>query len=265
MMGMNDSAFWLSWYFFYFGVFTILSIIFSALLKVNIYSRTNYGFIFLYFWIFSFSLISFGLLVSVLLKSPRSAILLAIVAFLAGYVLYQIFGGDDRPASTTTALCLFSPSCFGVIVRIVGALEQAQTGVTFSSASRVVYNMSYNRAILLMLLDGLLYLFFTWYFDKVLPSEFGVRKKWYFLFQKEFWLSGRRRNIDDKGNYFELKSNPQMGDFFENVSNSENRRGIVIRGLSKRFPPSSGSDPVVAVDNLMMDMFEGEVFALLVS
>lgn len=40
---------------------------------------------------------------------------------------------------------------------------------------------------LMLFVDALIYLILGWYFDKVLPKEYGVRHKWYFLFTPGYW------------------------------------------------------------------------------
>lgn len=54
--------------------------------------------------------------------------------------------------------------------------------MTLSSYPSVGYLM------VTLIIDIAIYLFATWYLSKVLPSEFGINKKWNFLFKKYIWI-----------------------------------------------------------------------------
>jgi len=57
IMGMRDTSFYLSWILYYLIIFTIISLLASLVLKSTIFENSNYGFIFLWHWLFGISLI----------------------------------------------------------------------------------------------------------------------------------------------------------------------------------------------------------------
>ncbi len=48
-------------------------------------------------------------------------------------------------------------------------------------------NYSYSLCLTMMFLDFLIYSVLAWYFDQVLPSEFGTPRPWYFLLTLKYW------------------------------------------------------------------------------
>jgi ATP-binding cassette subfamily A (ABC1) protein 3 len=130
-----------------------------------------------------------------------------------------------------------------------------------------VYNVSVGGTIGLYALDCLIYMLLTWYFEKVIPSEYGTTKKWYFLFTREYWKGEEKtpgadyERVGDGDEFAKLvdadthSSYQKVGDEFEKVD------GVRIRHLRKEF--NSADNKLVAVQSLDLDMFKGEVFALL--
>jgi ATP-binding cassette subfamily A (ABC1) protein 3 len=189
------------------------------------------------------------------------------MAFLTGLTLYTIIGQGDASSSQIEGLCISAPACFGASLTSLGELEKAELGVNAGTVFTVVYNVSTGGTVLLYFLDCAIYLFLTWYFDKVLPSEYGVRKPWYFLFQRDFWCpkdksgGGTYAKVDDKDEFAKLVD-PESNAFYQRPSSEfESVDGVRIRSLRKQFLVDGNQ--FVAVQSLNLDMFEGEVFALL--
>ena len=83
-----------------------------------------------------------------------------------------------------------------------------------------------------------------WYLEKVLPSQYGIRLKWNFLFQRTYWFSKRVDEVD-----------------MENLltDSDDNKRSIVrVKNLVKKF----GID-TIAIDDVSFDLYENEITCLL--
>lgn len=57
IMGMQDSSFYLSWIIQYFITYTLISLLMAAVLKIAIFKKSDYIFLFIWFWLFTISLI----------------------------------------------------------------------------------------------------------------------------------------------------------------------------------------------------------------
>mgnify|MGYP001128062236 FL=1 len=83
-----------------------------------------------------------------------------------------------------------------------------------------------------------------WYLEKVLPSQYGIRLKWNFLFQRTYWFSKRVDEVD-------------MENFL--TDSDDNKRSIVrVKNLVKKF----GID-TIAIDDVSFDLYENEITCLL--
>ncbi|ODM88894.1 ATP-binding cassette sub-family A member 3 [Orchesella cincta] len=96
----------------------------------------------------------------------------------------------------------------------------------------------------------------TVYLENVLPSKFGVRKPWYYIFQLSTYVNSKP-NGSVVGPAIEVDGGVEQVPGFE-VQESNADVGIDIRNLRKNF----GSNKV-AVDGVSMKMYNGEIFALL--
>jgi ATP-binding cassette subfamily A (ABC1) protein 3 len=172
--------------------------------------------------------------------------------------LNSIFGSTTSSASSAQGVCLFSPACFGSSILTLGELEKAQLGVNNNTAQSIVYNISFAQTIGFYILDIFLYMFFTWYLDKVISSEYGTTRPWYFIFQKRFWC--RERAHKENSSLFSKLTEVDIPEMYENTRFEED--GIKVRRIVKEYEIAN-KKILRAVDEVSLDMFEGEVFALL--
>jgi ATP-binding cassette subfamily A (ABC1) protein 3 len=197
------------------------------------------------------------------------------MAFLVGLIMYALFGASGPSAvsffgssfsssSSAKGVCLFSPACLGSSIFTLSELEKAQLGVNIDTAPSVVYTISFAQTIGFYVLDIVLYMLLTWYFDKIIPSEYGTTRPWYFLFQRRFWCG----NSSPKGYSlvnadFEELHDADIPSLYERkAADNANVKGVMIRRIAKEFA-LAGKEAFRAVNEVSLDMFEGEVFSLL--
>lgn len=140
--------------------------------------------------------------------------------------------------------------------------ETDSTGLSFSNVSIWYNNITFNAALFTLIFDTIFYLLLGLYLDQIVPSQYGVAKKWYFLCTRKFWCSKRNgRQVDreeqnksllnDSVTDIEEGRNP---DDFEAVPEVLRRQEqtndcLKIRGLRKVFGDK------VAVDNTNITMY----------
>ncbi|KAK6624522.1 hypothetical protein RUM44_011381 [Polyplax serrata] len=113
------------------------------------------------------------------------------------------------------------------------------------------------QVLLFMTSNIVLYSILTWYFEQVKPGEYGVPKPYGFCFKKSYWIS---QNVETFSNTDEvIKPPPSPG--FEPIPPTL-KTGICIEGVTKKFS-SLGKGSVIAVDNVSIDFYRGEISALL--
>jgi len=115
-------------------------------------------------------------------------------------------------------------------------------------------------------------MFLTVYLENVLPSEFGVRKNWYYIFLPSTYFKSmvtKKYDVldetvgDDRIGMNEILQSSDAEDEGASAQGFEqgpsySRVGVDVQNLRKDF----GSHKV-AVDGVSMKMYEGEIFALL--
>jgi ATP-binding cassette subfamily A (ABC1) protein 3 len=57
MMGMKNTSFYISWILYYLIIYTFISLLVSAVLKGAIFNNTDYFVLFIWHWLFCWSLI----------------------------------------------------------------------------------------------------------------------------------------------------------------------------------------------------------------
>ncbi|XP_023444866.2 ATP-binding cassette sub-family A member 9 isoform X2 [Dasypus novemcinctus] len=259
MMGLRESAFWLSWGLMYAGFVFIMSILMAIIVKsTQVVVLTGSVVVFILFFFYGMSLITLAFLMSVLIKKP----------FLTGLVIFLliVFWGSlgfaalyrHLPAFLEWTLCLLSPFAFTAgMAQLIHLDYDVNSNVLLDSSN----NSSLITATLFMLVfDALLYLLLTLYFDTILPTEYGHRRSPWFFLKSCFWF--QRQNVDHMALENEIDSDPSLNDSFEPVSPEFlGKEAIRIKNLKKEY--KGKHEKVEALKGLVFDIYEGQITALL--
>lgn len=115
-----------------------------------------------------------------------------------------------------------------------------------------------------LLFDALFYSFLAWFLDQVVPSEFGLQRKPYFLCTLSYWCPSTRLLPQDPSVELSLAAGsaplvppPVVSEPEELLVDG----GVRIEGLRKTF--ASGPNNGVAVAGLSLQMRPGQITSLL--
>ena len=89
MMGMSNSAFYISWFLTY-GIISFISVLLTSLLFKLFFVNSNFIILFLWEWLFVLCLLSQALFVSVFFTRPRSGIMAGLIFFFVQYYVNQM-------------------------------------------------------------------------------------------------------------------------------------------------------------------------------
>uniref|UniRef100_A0A5F8HJQ3 ABC transporter domain-containing protein n=1 Tax=Monodelphis domestica TaxID=13616 RepID=A0A5F8HJQ3_MONDO len=237
IMGLQDSAFWLSWGLLYAGYIFIL----ANLLAILITSRKfmiHYFMVFSIFLLYGLSLVTLAFLLSVLLKKP-------VLTGLTTFLLTLFWGGlgfillyQQLPPYLEWILSLLSP--FAFIFGMIQAIADQWLTTFF-----------------VMVFDILLYLILAVYFDKILPREYGRQHSPLFFLKSSFWYSYDRADnqiVENETN----STSTYCSDSFESVPPEfHGKEAIRIRNVKKEYKRKS--EKVEA----LRDIYEGQITAIL--
>lgn len=168
-----------------------------------------------------------------------------------------------------------STIAFSIGISRIASLEAETTGLTYGSLFLSIKGYSVFESMLFMVIDGIFYYLLGRYFDQVIPKEYGLSQPWYFLFTKQYWkgeMIQKKKKVEihkdeDKWAWREMFTGRHVGDkYIEEVPAElkelgEQHRCVEIQHLVKVFNTPVG--PKIAVDDLNVTMYEGQIFCLL--
>uniref|UniRef100_A0A672MA86 Cholesterol transporter ABCA5 n=1 Tax=Sinocyclocheilus grahami TaxID=75366 RepID=A0A672MA86_SINGR len=229
MMGLYDSAFWLSWGLLYAALVTTMSILMAVIATCTpLFSNSNFFVIFLLIFLYGISSIFFSFMLTPLFKKPK-------FASTVGSMLTVVFGClslftvlmRDFPQSAVWLLCLLSPSAFSIgIAQVTHFSTNALHGV-----------------------HGLM--------------MFGTRRSVLYFLQPSYWSKRKKRYVEVSSLYEgEVNGTPVNDESVEAVS-PEFRGKEVIRICNIRKMYREKDTKVEALRGLTFDIYEGQITALL--
>lgn len=95
MMGLKDFSYWLSWLTYYFLVTLIISILCTIIIKGRVATHTDAGLLFLYFFLFGFSLFGFILFVQSFFSSAKIGAIAGTLIYFGTYFLNDIVANQS--------------------------------------------------------------------------------------------------------------------------------------------------------------------------
>ncbi|XP_036612763.1 LOW QUALITY PROTEIN: ATP-binding cassette sub-family A member 10-like [Trichosurus vulpecula] len=258
IMGLQDSAFWLSWGLMYAVYIFILAHLLTVIIKSSeLVVMTGYFTVFSLFFLYGLSLVALAFLLSVLIKKP---LLTGLITFL----LTVYWGGlgflllyQQLPAFLEWILSLLSPFAFIFGIIQIMRMDYNLRGFAFPDPSGDSHQL---LAIVFMLIfDNLLYLALALYFEKILPREYGHQHSPLFFLRSSFWKSHPRAGHQTWENE---TNSTYYSDSFEPVPPEfHGKEAIRIRNLKKEY--KGKPEKVEALKGLQLDIYEGQITAIL--
>ncbi|CAG5129798.1 unnamed protein product [Candidula unifasciata] len=270
MMGINNWLHWVAWFTKHFLFLlisvTIMTIFYTVKLdatKGSVVARTHPAIVFIYLICFSVATITFCFAVSVFFAKANTAAAVGGILFFCLYIPY--FFLQRRYSSLTwmskVVACLDFQVAMSFGGTLLGMFEGVGEGIHFDNLSKGVSvddGFSMLTVLIMLLVDSLIHCFIAWYVEAVFPGEYGVPQPFYFLFLPSYW--GCCRKQPDKRILDETSSVGQNPAMFEKEPTGVNV-GIKIRNLCKVY--GTGSKKKVAVAGMTLNMYEGQITALL--
>ncbi|XP_032221027.2 phospholipid-transporting ATPase ABCA3-like isoform X2 [Nematostella vectensis] len=268
MMGLSGWLHWLAWFtkYFIFILFTVIiaSILFTTKFNSNgkILNKSDPSVIFVFLLLFAVSSIMFCFLVSVFFSKANIAAAAGGIIWFCSYIPYFFVSQnyDNMSIGLKLLSCILSNCAMGMGSLLIGKFEGRGTGVQWSNINEGVSvddTMTLGLVMWMMVGDCLLYGVITWYIEAVFPGEYGTPQRWYFPCLPSYWCG---KNRPDGDNDFHNGHLPNASTEFLEKEPSRLHAGVVINSLKKVF---SENGKKVAVDGVSLNMYEGQITALL--
>jgi len=256
IMGLKEHTIWFAWLTLYGIIFGIIAALITLITAATVFEFSNKLLIFIVFYEFAMCVYSFCFLISVFFTRSK------IASTVGGLLLIALLAPTFAVSASTSSSALigysFSPvTCFSLTMYLIFQLESTSIGAHWNNVWLKFLGYSIGEGMWLLLVDFLLYLTIAIYLSYVLPSTYGVPRKWYFLCQPSFWRGSSKRRSQSEVKQTEEEDILHQKHFEECATDA--KVGVAIRHLRKEFPNTN----TVAVNDLSLNMYNGEIFALL--
>nr|VZI00636.1 unnamed protein product [Spirometra erinaceieuropaei] len=286
IMGMGNLVHWLNWWTVSCVMMGTSSLCAAFLLKFGgIYPHGDFFVILSCLLAYLWAIIPQAFFVSVFYtKTDIAAVVSGLSYFIIflPYALVLLYYLDYKLLS---ALSLCPQVALALAFFRLGDLERTGQGAQWNNlwgTELTNETFTLGNCLVMLFIDGLLALLCTAYLEAVLPSTYGVPRKWYFLFTSAFWkdvcdnccchpkrksvLSGdlppssASSSLSLSSSYMpQQASSPQFYDQFHEPPPDKNSVGVSIRGLTKTYRGGKQT----AVNNLWADFYEGQITSFL--
>ncbi|KDO21257.1 hypothetical protein SPRG_13556 [Saprolegnia parasitica CBS 223.65] len=251
-LGLRPSSLVLSWFLLY-SVLAALIALLQTLLAVygDLFRHSSALCVFGLLFAFGLTLIGFGFCASTLFTSAKTAtystqlvfLLLSIVAFALS---------DEMTEATKVAACLLPPTALVLGLQVIIKAEHYTRGITLANAGALQANrVRFSTTVGMLFLDAIWLTLLGLYLDGVTNGQ-----SWFFPLQPSYWRAPtitlgmasaepNQESVDIEAPEHHLAQQEKDG------------RALVVSRLHKTFGPH------VAVDNLSLTFYEGQITCLL--
>ncbi|KAK4264229.1 hypothetical protein QN277_025437 [Acacia crassicarpa] len=271
MMGLYDSAYWLSWLTWE-AVITLISsllIVLSGMMfQFHFFLKNNFAVVFLLFFLFELSMTGFAFMLSAFIRESSSSNTIGFFGFIVG-ILTQGFVQAGYPYEHDTSKAfraiwsLFPPDPFAQGIHLLSQATSTpeDNGVRWSKRGECAPNDDTNDGGCFVTINDLymwlLGTFFLWfilaiYFDNIIPNASGVRKSVFYFLNPRYWIGKGGDKVREGGVCSCVGSVPPQENITpddEDVLEEENivkqqaaecmvdpNVAVQIRGLAKTYP-----------------------------
>ncbi|KAM5273748.1 cholesterol transporter ABCA5 [Ctenodactylus gundi] len=260
IMGLHDTAFWLSWVLLYINLIFLMSLLMAVIATASsLFPQSSSFVIFLLFFLYGLSSVFFALMLTPLFKKSKHV---GIVEFFFtvsfGFVGLLIVLMESFPKSLVWLLSPFCQCTFLIGIAQVMYLEDFNEGALFSNLTEGPYPLIIT--IVMLILNSIFYVLLAVYLDQVIPGEFGLRRSSLYFLKPSYWSKNKRNYKElSEGN---INGNISFSEIVEPVSSEFiGKEAIRISGIQKTYRKKS--ENVEALRNLSFDIYEGQITALL--
>ncbi|KAJ3054920.1 ATP-binding cassette sub- A member 1 [Rhizophlyctis rosea] len=308
MMGLKPAVYWISHFLtisLLVAIAALVTGIFGLIFQFTAFKETNFGVIFFTFFLFGEGMIMLAFFVTTFVRKARVAILVGIFFFIIGLLfesfvfsssfLGYIWWDKGTSPAARKILILFPFFNFGkvfldIVTYTTGTLDNLTNtyipgpGFKWGSLYEPLPNdlrPTYGddgavpdipppvQSFYFLLMNMAIFAALTWYFDNVIPNEFGYKKPIWFFLTPEYWgiEFGNRKGVREEEWLAKLlkkradipdDEDVDVKDERTRASDPRLRPAVRIVNLRKMYGKKK-----VAVKSLAMSFEEGKLLALL--
>ncbi|RIA85383.1 hypothetical protein C1645_781967 [Glomus cerebriforme] len=303
MMGLKIEVYWLSYFIsnaWLIAICSLTTCLGGLAFGFFFFTNTNFAVVYITFLLFGLAMITFGFFITTFCRHSRIAVLVGIFLFIIGlifesFVFSNTFIGyiwwDPKTNSAGRHILMFIPFFnFGKIFLDISNLASGnldELTQTLIPGPGFKWNDLYKRiddkpevpapiqSLYFLLMNIVFYSILTWYFDKVIPNEYGNRRNPLFFLTPSYYGIKFKKNFNLQGwlNRHKNSNEIDYNDDDEDVANErtlafnhEHDAALRICNLKKVYRQSlfiKSKLDKVAVKDLCLTLKESKCLALL--
>ncbi|MED6193393.1 ATP-binding cassette sub- A member 2 [Stylosanthes scabra] len=214
MMGLYDSAYWLSWLIWE-TVITFLSsllvVLFGMMFQFRFFLKNNFLVVFFVFFLFELNMTGFAFMLSAFIRKSSSATTVGFFLFIIGFVTQLVvqagFPYTDSISKTfRTIWSFFPPNPFAQAVQILSEAvsTSGDHGIRWSKRGQCGPNddncvITINGIYHWFLATFVLWFVLAIYFDNIIPNASGVRKSILYFLNPYYWMGRGGQKVKEGG------------------------------------------------------------------
>ncbi|EGD78617.1 hypothetical protein PTSG_11760 [Salpingoeca rosetta] len=255
LMGMKPLAYWMSWLLTYMLVLIVPCLLVTAInVLVGVLQNSNFIAVFIVLYAYSLSVTTLAFVFTPFFSKSKVA---GVAGSLSNTLIsLVIFGLKNKAVSAATkyGVSLVSPCAAAVALEQMLTLDE-EGGFNFNSFTRGQYSVF--SAVIMMLIDSVLYLVLAWYLDAVVPGNGPTKSPLFFVHSIKSMLCGtpatRASPLSDEQLVLE-------GDREDESDVMADHEAVIrIENIGKSY--STKDRP--ALTNVSLRLYEGQIFGLL--
>ncbi|XP_069922922.1 ATP-binding cassette sub-family A member 2 isoform X4 [Oryctolagus cuniculus] len=283
-MGLNNAVHWVAWFITGFVQLSISVTALTAILKYGqVLLHSHVLIIWLFLAVYAVATIMFCFLVSVLYSKAKLASACGGIIYFLSYVPYMYVAIREEVAHdkiTAFEKCiasLMSTTAFGLGSKYFALYEVAGVGIqwhTFSQSPVEGDDFNLLLAVIMLMVDAVVYGVLTWYIEAVHPGMYGLPRPWYFPLQKSYWLGSGRTEAWEWS--WPWARAPRLSVMEEDQACAmESRRFEEMRGMEEepthlplvvcvdKLTKVYKNDKKMALNKLSLNLYENQVVSFL--
>lgn len=202
IMGLLDSAYWLSWLLWEITLALISSILYiflGMMFQFSLYLHNSFGILFFLCFLFQFSMVGLAFVLSTFVNNSASARTAGFVVFIVGFLTQLVTAigfpyNKSFPKVLQVIWSIFPPNLLAIATQYLVDTTSTTQGNGISWASRARCPSVDPNCVLTLdqVYKWLTTTFFAWFFlamylDNVLKDVNGVRKSWFYFLKPSYW------------------------------------------------------------------------------
>ncbi|CAI8597974.1 unnamed protein product [Vicia faba] len=301
VMGLYDSAYWLSWLTWETVVTflsSILILLSGMMFRLDFFLKNSFAVLFFLFFLFQLNMTGLAFMLSAFISKSSSATTVGFSIFIVGFVTQLVaLAGIPYTKSISVTFrnvwSLFPPNPFARGLIMLSKAVSEHKGVSWSKRGKCADDdvgcvLTINDIYKWFLATFFLWFVLALYFDNIIPNAMGVRKSVFYFLNPYYWMGKGGQKVKEGGvcsclisARHEDNSTANDEDVLEeeNAVKLQQTQGVVdanlavqIHGIKKTYPGTCNigccckckrSAPYHALKGLWVNFTKDQLFCLL--